>query len=65
MFDGVGGAIGRAAFELLARGGRMVSFGLASGEWATIAAEDAAARGVTLVRPGARRSGCASSPRRC
>jgi NADPH:quinone reductase len=53
VFDGVGGATGRAAFELLARGGRMVSFGLASGEWATIAAEDAAARGVTLVRPGA------------
>jgi NADPH:quinone reductase len=53
VFDGVGGATGRAAFELLARGGRMVSFGLASGEWAAIAEDDAAARGVTLVRPGA------------
>ena len=53
VFDGVGGAIGRAAFELLGRGGRMVSFGLASGEWATIAADAAAARGATLVRPGA------------
>jgi NADPH:quinone reductase len=53
VFDGVGGATGRAAFGLLRRGGRMVSFGLASGEWATIDEADAAARGVTLVRPGA------------
>jgi NADPH:quinone reductase len=53
VFDGVGGAIARAAFERLARGGRMVSFGLAGGEWAAIDADDAAARGVTLVRPGA------------
>ncbi|MFC0507161.1 zinc-binding dehydrogenase [Micromonospora costi] len=51
VFDGVGGEIGRTAFTLLDRGGRMVSFGLASGEWAAIPAEDAAARGVTLVRP--------------
>jgi NADPH2:quinone reductase len=29
----------------------MVSFGLASGEWAGVPAEDAAARGVRLVRP--------------
>jgi NADPH:quinone reductase len=53
VFDGVGGATGRAAFGLLRRGGRMVSFGLASGEWATIDDADAAARGVALVRPGA------------
>jgi NADPH:quinone reductase len=53
VFDGVGGATGRAAFGLLRRGGRMVSFGLASGERATIDDGDAAARGVTLVRPGA------------
>ena len=49
VFDGVGGEIGRAAFGLLDRGGRMVSFGLASGAWADIAEDDAAARGVTLV----------------
>lgn len=30
-FDGVGGVIGRAAFELVAPGGRFVLFGLASG----------------------------------
>ncbi|MGK5737767.1 zinc-binding dehydrogenase [Micromonospora sp. URMC 103] len=51
VFDGVGGDVGRTAFTLLDRGGRMVSFGLASGEWAGITAEDAAARDVTLVRP--------------
>jgi NADPH2:quinone reductase len=51
VFDGVGGEIGRAAFELLERGGRMLSFGLASGEWAKIPEETAAARGVALLQP--------------
>ncbi len=50
VFDGVGGDIARSGFELLDRGGRMVSFGFASGEWAPISEEAAAARGVTLVR---------------
>jgi NADPH2:quinone reductase len=36
VFDGVGGDIGRAAHSLLARGGRMVRFGLASGAWADV-----------------------------
>lgn len=49
VFDGVGGAVGRAAFGLLARGGRMVSFGLSSGEWSGIPEEEAEARGVTLL----------------
>jgi NADPH:quinone reductase len=53
VFDGVGGAIGRAAFGLLERGGRMLSFGLASGEWAAIPPDDAAERGVTLVETSA------------
>jgi NADPH:quinone reductase len=53
VFDGVGGDIGRTAFELLGRGGRMVSFGLASGSWTAIGDEEATARGVTLVRPSA------------
>ncbi|MFI0411005.1 zinc-binding dehydrogenase [Actinomadura sp. 3N508] len=53
VFDGVGGEVGREAFTLLRPGGRMVSFGLASGEWAGVAEEDAAERGVTLVQPGA------------
>jgi NADPH:quinone reductase len=51
VFDGVGGAVARAAFAQLARGGRMLSYGLASGTWAQIAPEEAAARGVTLVAP--------------
>lgn len=50
VLDGVGGDIARAAFELLGQGGRMVSFGLASGEWAGIEEEAAVARGVTLVQ---------------
>jgi NADPH2:quinone reductase len=50
VFDGVGGTIGRAAFELIARDGRMLSFGLASGEWADISPERAAEHRVTLVR---------------
>jgi NADPH2:quinone reductase len=49
VFDGVGGDIGRAAFTLLGPGGRMVSFGLASGSWAGIDEAEAAARGVTLL----------------
>jgi NADPH2:quinone reductase len=51
VFDGVGGEVARAAFAQLGRGGRMVSYGLASGTWAKIAPEEAAARGVTLVAP--------------
>lgn len=51
VFDGVGGAVGRAAFRLLRPGGRMVSYGLASGEWAGVSEEEAAERGVTLVKP--------------
>ena len=50
VFDGVGGAIGTAAFGLLRRGGRMAVYGLAGGSWAEVSEEDAAARGVTLVR---------------
>ncbi|WP_370944381.1 zinc-binding dehydrogenase [Amycolatopsis sp. cg5] len=47
VFDGVGGTVGRQAFELLGKGGRMVSFGLASGSWTDTS--DAEARGVTVV----------------
>ena len=52
VFDGVGGEVAQTAFELLAAGGRMVSFGLASGQWAQLSEEEVAARGVSLVRPG-------------
>jgi len=49
VLDGVGGAIARAAFGTLRRGGRMCSFGLASGTWAQIEPEEAQARDVELV----------------
>src|SRR5918998_1619523 len=48
VFDGVGGDVGESAFGLLDRGGRMVRFGMASGEWATIS-DVAAGRGVELI----------------
>jgi NADPH2:quinone reductase len=51
VFDGVGGAVAHAAFELLGPGGKMLSFGLAGGEWANISQEAAAERGVTLIQP--------------
>jgi NADPH:quinone reductase len=47
--DGVGGSIGRAAFELIAPGGRMVLFGWASGEPMPLAAADLYSTGVMLV----------------
>ncbi|GIG87310.1 zinc-binding dehydrogenase [Plantactinospora endophytica] len=50
VFDGVGGAVGRSAFELLGVGGRMFSFGLASGEWTNVPDEVAKERGVTIGR---------------
>lgn len=53
VFDGVGGDIGRTAFELLDRGGRMLTFGLASGSWPDIPEDDARRRGITVVRPSA------------
>lgn len=46
--DGVGGAIGRAAFELVAPGGRMVLFGYTSGEHMPLSAGDLFARGVVV-----------------
>jgi len=52
VFDGVGGTVARHAFAKLSPGGRMLSYGLASGTWADISADDAAARGVTLVKVG-------------
>jgi len=51
VFDGVGGDVARTAFGLLGPGGRMVSFGFASGRWADIEAHEAEAAGATLVRP--------------
>ncbi|MFG1701580.1 zinc-binding dehydrogenase [Nonomuraea sp. M3C6] len=48
VFDGVGGELGRVAYELVGDGGRHVVFGSAAGEWFFPDAEEAAARGVTV-----------------
>jgi NADPH2:quinone reductase len=54
VFDGVGGATGRAAFEQLrSHGGRILTYGLASGEWTSLTEDEAADRGVTIIRPTA------------
>ncbi len=50
VFDGVGGEIGNAAFELVDRGGRFCAFGMASGAFARIAGDAAASRGISVVR---------------
>ncbi|RZQ61523.1 zinc-binding dehydrogenase [Amycolatopsis suaedae] len=55
VFDGIGGAIGRAAFDVTARGGRFRAYGAASGDFAGVEADEARARGVAL-------SGIVSSP---
>jgi NADPH:quinone reductase len=50
VFDGVGGAVGLAAFALLSDGGRCCTFGMASGEFAWISGEAAESRRITVVR---------------
>jgi NADPH2:quinone reductase len=46
--DGVGGTAGRAALELLGPGGRLVLFGMASGQPTPLTAGDLFARGLTV-----------------
>ncbi|MDF9813948.1 NADPH2:quinone reductase [Streptomyces sp. SPB162] len=48
VYDGVGGGIGRAAFEMTAAGGQFSAHGAAAGGFAPIDAEDARRREVTL-----------------
>ncbi|RMI36984.1 zinc-binding dehydrogenase [Streptomyces triticirhizae] len=49
VFDGVGGAIGEAAAGLLRRGGRLCSFGMASGQATTLDGPTADRLGITAV----------------
>ena len=49
-FDGVGGAIGLAAFELVRDGGRFSAFGMASGAFVRIPQGEAERRGITVIR---------------
>ena len=50
VFDGVGGVVGQAAFGLLRRGGRCCTYGMASGQFASIDGDVAASRGITVLR---------------
>ncbi|WP_026412213.1 zinc-binding dehydrogenase [Actinomadura oligospora] len=49
VFDGVGGGIGRASFEVTARGGRFSIHGGASGDATSVDPAEADARGVTVI----------------
>ena len=48
VFDGVGGQLGREAFEITAEGGRFSAHGAASGGFASISPAEAERRGVTV-----------------
>lgn len=48
VFDGVGGTVGRAAFDLLG-GGRIVLYGMASGEGTRFTSAELLARGISAV----------------
>ncbi|MBC2934320.1 zinc-binding dehydrogenase [Nocardioides sp. zg-1228] len=47
--DGVGGTVGRAAFDLVAPGGRLVMFGWTAGEAIALSAQDVFERGVAVT----------------
>ena len=53
VFDGVGGMIGRATFDLLRPGGRFCRFGAASGTFTPVTPELARGRQVTVLAGGA------------
>ena len=55
VLDGVGGAIGRAAMETLAPGGRLILFGYASGEMTPLTAGDLFRFGITATAAIGRR----------
>ena len=49
VFDGVGGSLARLAFATMRPGGRIVSYGMASGEWAGLEPSVLAERQVTSI----------------
>lgn len=49
VFDGVGGAVGRAAFDLLAPGGRTVLYGWSSGSATSFTSQDLYATGRSAI----------------
>ncbi len=50
VFDGVGGSIGRDALELLGPGGRLCTFGMASGSFTAVSEQELTDRGVVQLR---------------
>jgi NADPH2:quinone reductase len=52
VFDGVGGGLGRAAFDLVERGGRYLPHGLASGRPTEATLAEIFARGITVIGGG-------------
>lgn len=48
VYDGVGGAVGRRALELLRPGGRQVMFGFSAGEPTRFDTDDVVSRGITV-----------------
>lgn len=49
VLDGVGGTVGRSAFELIAPGGRLVLFGYSAGSPTRLSAEDLFSHGVAVT----------------
>ena len=49
VFDGAGDQLGRAAFEITARGGRFFSYGAASGDFPEIGEQELEQREITLI----------------
>lgn len=49
VFDGVGGVVGREAFDLLGPGGRFVTYGFASGSGTRLDEGEAAGRSVAVL----------------
>lgn len=52
VLDGVGGDLGGAAIDLVAPGGRVLRYGMASGSFTAIDDDEAAARAVALLSTG-------------
>jgi NADPH2:quinone reductase len=48
VFDGAGGGLGQAAFEVTAPGGRFSAHGMSDGGFARLDAQQAARRGITV-----------------
>ena len=50
VFDGVGGEVGQAALGLLGEGGRLCSYGMASGTFTAVSEQESSRRGIQVLR---------------